>query len=57
MAYKKNKHRRSLSTHTSNERGKKELSESEKKWGGMGGGTGSNFTLKIMANFQILKKM
>ena len=55
MAYKKNGQQRSLSTHTSNEREKKELSESEKKWGR--GGTMSNFTLKIMANFQILKKM
>ena len=49
-------HRRSPSTHTSNERGEKELSESKKV--GVGGGiTGSNFTLKIMANFPNLKKI
>ena len=28
-----------------------------KKVGEAGGGTGSNFTLKILANFQILKKI
>ena len=50
-------HRRSLSTHTSNERGEKGLSETEKTGGGMGGGTGSNFTLKILANFQIVEKI
>ena len=46
------KHRRSLSARTSNERGEMELSETEIKKGG----TGSNFTLKIMTNFQVVKK-
>ena len=32
------------------------LSENEKIWGGGGGGTGSNFTLKFSQNFQIVKK-
>ena len=36
---------------------KKSFQNLKKNGGGMGGGTGSNFTLKIMANFQILKKM
>ena len=36
---------------------KKGFQKVKKSGGGGGGGTGSNFTLKILANFQILKKI
>ena len=49
-------HRRSLSTHSSNERGKKELSEYEKKWGGHGGRNRVKFHFEDNGKFSKLKK-
>ena len=50
-------HRRSLSTHTSNERGEKGLLETEKKWGGQGGRNRVKFHFEDNAKFSKLKKI